>query len=71
MQTEVALSITEAECVALSQSTRDLLPIKNIVEYLNQFINFLNKEINAYSTIFEDNAGALRLAVEPKMQTQY
>ena len=66
MQTEVALSTTEAEYVALSQSTRDLLPIKNIMECLNQFINFSNKEINTCSTIFEDNAGALRLAVEPK-----
>ena len=66
MQTEVALSTTEAEYIALSQSTRDLLPIKNIIEYLNQFMSFSNKQISTYSTIFEDNAGALRLAVEPK-----
>ena len=66
MQTEVALSTTEAEYIALSQSTKDLLPIKSIIEYLNQFISISNNQIKTYSTIFEDNAGALRLAVEPK-----
>ena len=66
IQTEVALFTTEAEYIALSQSLRDLIPIKNTIEYLNQFIRFDNKEICAYSTIFEDNAGALQLAIEPK-----
>ena len=66
MQTEVALSTTEAEYIALSQSTRDLIPIKNMVEYLNNFIKVNNKEINTYSTLFEDNAGTLQLATEPK-----
>ena len=38
MQTEIALSTTEAEYIALSQSMRDLLPIRSMIEYLNQFI---------------------------------
>ena len=59
LQTEVALSITEAEYISLSQSIRDLLPIKNIIEYLNQFIRIDNKNINTYSTVFKDNTGAL------------
>ena len=40
--------------------------IKNIIEYLNQFIRIDNKNINTYSTVFEDNAGALQLTTEPK-----
>jgi len=40
--------------------------MKSIIEYLNDFISLSDKQINTYSTIFEDNAGALRLAVEPK-----
>ena len=32
---KVILSTTKAEYIALSQSTRDLIQIKNIVEYLN------------------------------------
>ena len=65
MKTEVALSTTEAEHIALSQSTRDLIPIRNMVEYLNQFIKVNNKEITTYSTLFEDNTGTLQLATEP------
>ena len=66
LQIEVALSATEAEYVSLSQSTRDSLPIKNTLDLLNKFIRIDNKEINTYSTTFEDNASALQLATEPK-----
>ena len=59
MQTEVALSTIEAEYIALSQSTRDLIPIKNLINFLNTFTKINNKEINMYSTLFEDNSGAL------------
>ena len=64
MQTEVALSTTEAEYIALSQSTRDLLLIKNMILFLNNFMKISNKEINTFSTLFEDNASALQLATE-------
>ena len=66
MQSEVALSATEAEYIALSQSTRDLILIKNLIEYLNTFIKINNQEINTYSTLFEDNEGTLQLATEHK-----
>ena len=66
MQSEVALSTTEAEYVSLSQSTRDLMPIKQMVDYLNKFMKIDSKTINTFSTVFEDNSGALQLALEPK-----
>ena len=66
MQTEVTLSMTEAEYVVLSQSIRDLILIKNVLEYLNQLISFDSKQINIYSTLFKDNSRALQLATEPK-----
>ena len=66
MQTEVALSTTESECVSLSQSTRVLIAIGNLVECLNIFIKVNTKEIKKYSTLFEDNASTLKLATEPK-----
>ena len=66
LQREVALSTTEAERISLSQSTRDLLPIKNIIEYLNKFIDLKNARINTHLTVFEDNSGVLHLATEPK-----
>ena len=68
LQTEASLLTTEAECVSLSQSIRDLKPIKNTIELLSRFIRVNNKEINTCSTIFEDNAGMLQLATEPKHQ---
>ena len=35
---------------------------------MNQFIKINNKEINTYSTLFEDNAGTLQLATEYKFR---
>ena len=37
-----------------------------MVKYLNKFIKVNNQEINTYSSLFEDNAGTLQLATEPK-----
>ena len=65
MQTDVALSTKEAKHIALSQNTRDLIPIKNIVECLNNIMRIDNKKINTYSTLFEDDARTLMLAMEP------
>ena len=69
MQSEVALSTAETEFIALSQSTRDLILIKQIVNFLNTFIKIDSKAINIFSTVFEDNSGALQLALEPKYRS--
>ena len=69
MQTEVALSTTEAEYIALSQSTRDLIPIKQMIDFLNSFIKIDSKAINTFSTVFKDNNGTLQLAIEPKYRS--
>ena len=73
MQMKVVLSTMEAEYIALSQSIRDLISIKNILEYLNKFIKLNNRQISTFSTIFKDNAGTLQLANEPKyhLDTKY
>ena len=66
MQTEIALSKTEAEYIALSQSMQDLIPIRSILVELS---NILGLEINTpvtHSTVYKDNNGALELAKEPK-----
>jgi len=69
MQTETALSTTEAEYMALSENTRTLLPLMDLLEEGKAF------GVPIYSTtpivrckIFEDNAGALELANVPKMR---
>ena len=60
MQTEVALSTTEVKYIALSQSTRDLILIKQMIDFLNSFIKIDSKAINTFSTVFENNNGALQ-----------
>ena len=69
LQTQMALSTTEAEYIALSQSLRDTIPIME-----------LTKEIHAHGfrheytspkvkcKAIEDNMGALELSMVPKMR---
>ena len=66
MQSEIALSTTEAEYIALSQSMRDLLPLRTILSELSRILMFEITTPIAQSTVFEDNNGAIELAKEPK-----
>jgi hypothetical protein len=65
LQTEIAFSTMEAECVALSTSCRDLFPLIDITtEICTKFdldkCNF-NKNAKLHIKIHEDNVGALAL----------
>ena len=68
LQTEVALSTTEAEAIASSESMRSLTPIKDLT---NKIVTSLrmkeNPTHNTLSTVFEDNNGELTLATVPKL----
>ena len=66
MQTEVALSITEADYIVLFQRKRDLIPLKNILNYLNNFIKVNNRKISTFSIIFKDNTRVLQLVNKSK-----
>jgi len=69
MQTEIALSTTEAEYIALSQSMREVLPIIWLLEEARQFgIPVLNAKPKVHCKVFEDNAGAIEIANVPKMR---
>ena len=71
LQTEVALSTTEAEYVALSQSLREVIPIMNLLqEAKDSGINVHHIKPIIRCTVFEDNAGALELANVPKMRAR-
>jgi hypothetical protein len=72
LQTEIALSTTEAEYIALSMATRDLLPLRNLLTELNQYsiakftlphLFFTTKSTTLQATtIYEDNASCIVLA---------
>ncbi|MGH3053548.1 MAG: Ty1/Copia family ribonuclease HI, partial [Gaiellaceae bacterium] len=62
LQTEIALSTTEAEYIALSQSMRDLLPTKQVIIEVLTSLGIHLERATTHSTVFEDNNGALSLA---------
>jgi hypothetical protein len=68
LQTEVALSTTEAEYIALSQAMRDLIPMKSLLTELTTLTCLTFDSTTTYSTVFEDNKGCVELATAPKMR---
>ena len=66
MQTEIALSTTESEYIALSQSLRDVIPFMNVVRELNPLFDSSVPKPTIMCQLFEDNNGALTLAKDPK-----
>jgi hypothetical protein len=69
MQTEIALSATEAEYIALSQSMREVLPIIWLLEEARQMgIPVLSAKPKVHCKVFEDNTGAIEIANVPKMR---
>ena len=69
MQTEIALSTTEAEYIALSQAMREVLPIIWLMEEAKQIgIPVLNATPKVHCKVFEDNVGAIEIATVPKMR---
>ena len=68
LQTEIALSTTEAEYIALSQSLRDLIPMRRLLQTASEGLNLtVRPTAKLYSTVFEDNNGALAIAQSPRI----
>jgi hypothetical protein len=69
MQTEIALSTTEAEYIALSLSMREVIPIMWLLEEAKHHgVPVLNARPKVHCKVFEDNAGAIEIANVPKMR---
>ena len=68
LQTEIALSTTEAEYIALSHSMRDLIPTKHLLHELANFFSIPAPDMVTSCTFFEDNASAQQLALCPKLR---
>ena len=69
MQTEIALSSTEAENIALSQSMREVLPIMWLLEEAQEKgIKVNAKPCKVHCKVFEDSEGAIEMAKVPKMR---
>ena len=66
MQTEIALSTTESEYIALSQAMRDVIPFVNLLTELQSFYADDVSKPRIICKLFEDNNGALLMAKEQK-----
>ena len=71
LQTEIALSSTEAEYIALSKALRQSIVIMNLLkECIQNDLPIKHSKAKIKCTAFEDNQGALKLAKTPKLQPQ-
>jgi hypothetical protein len=70
LQTEIALSSTEAEYIALSAAMREVLPLLSLMkEARKRGVPMKKVKVaNIHCKIFEDNVGAIELAKVPKMR---
>jgi len=66
LQTEIALSTTEAEYIALSQAMRALLPLCSLLHEVGSKMDLSFSNVSVVKTrVWEDNNGALLLANNP------
>jgi hypothetical protein len=69
LQMEFALSATEAEYVALSQSLREVIPALELLSELKESTFAYNDDIpTIHCKAFEDNIGAVEMVRLPKMR---
>ena len=62
LQTEIALSTAEAEYIALSQATRDIIPLVNLLKEINSILNLGMKDSDLQCSLYEDNTSCITMA---------
>jgi hypothetical protein len=69
LQSQVALSTTEAEYISMSQSLCDIISVMNLLQEMReQDYQVICTKPHVYCKVFEDNSGALELARIPKLR---
>ena len=67
LQTEIALSTTEAEYTGLSYALREAIPIMDLLKEMKEKGIMVNDDqAKVHIKIYEDNAGAIEIAKEKK-----
>ena len=66
LQTEICLSTTEAEYVALSMAMREVLPFLNLMGEIKTFLPVTEKDPDFFCTVWEDNRSTIKVAESPK-----
>ena len=68
LQTEIALSTTEAEYIALSQAMRDAVPLTQLIDELRTILPLDPPQTEVKCTIFEDNESCIAIAKSPRLR---
>jgi hypothetical protein len=68
LQSEIALSTTEAELISLSQAMHDLIPMRTILHEMASVFGYTVQQATTYSTVFEENKGCVDLIAAPIMR---
>ena len=70
LQTEIVLSTTESEYIALSQLLRDSLPLTDFFKKIREIIPSDEKRPEVHCTIFEDNKNVIDLVKAPRIRSR-
>ena len=69
LQSQVELSTTKAEYIAMSQALRDVIPVMNLLQEMREReFQVICNEPYVYCKVFEDTSGALELTRLPKLR---
>ena len=68
LQTELSLSTTESEYIALSHSLREAIPLMTLLKELSMVIPIEITSPNLHYTVFKDNNSCIELVKCPKMR---
>ena len=68
LQTEIALSTTESEYIALSQSLRDVIPLMGLLNEIRDVIPSGGQTPVVHCTVHEDNKGCIDLVETPRVR---
>ena len=66
LQTEIVISTTKAEYIALSQAMREVIPFMNLLEEINEVFPLNLKEPKFHCKVFEDNNSCIAIATGQK-----
>ena len=66
LQTEIALSTTESEYIALSSAMREVIPFMNLMQETQDLFEIKHDKPIFHCTVWEDNESAIKVAKSPK-----
>ena len=66
LQTEIALSTTESEYIALSQAMRETIPFMNLMMEVGKIFPLHKPVPKFHCKVFEDNRSCIKVAESPK-----